>query len=108
MAGPRARFRWPEPTKDLHAGTPGDPDEFNPALAEADLRHVAATVERFNRYGIYTLLDMDQDVYNVNFRGEGAPDWAVCTDGVPIVPTGGRWSNNSRTRSSNGGPSLLE
>ena len=29
-----------------------------------------------------------------NFRGEGAPDWAVCTDNVPIVPKGGRWSNN--------------
>ena len=47
-----------------------------------------------SRYGIYTLLDMHQDVYNKNFRGEGAPDWAVCTDGVPIVASGGRWSNN--------------
>ena len=35
-------------------------------------------------YGIYTLLDMHQDVYNQNFRGEGAPDWAVCTDNVPM------------------------
>ena len=46
------------------------------------------------QYGIYTLLDMHQDVYNQNFRGEGAPDWAVCTNNVPIVPKGGRWSNN--------------
>ena len=63
-------------------------------MAEAYLRHVAATVKLLSRYGIYTLLDMHQDVYNQSFRGEGAPDWAVCTDGVPIVPTGGRWSNN--------------
>ena len=55
---------------------------------------MAATVKLLSRYGIYTLLDMHQDVYNRSFRGEGAPDWAVCTDGVPIVPKGGRWSNN--------------
>ena len=29
---------------------------------------------------------MHQDVYNQNFRGEGAPNWAVCTNNVPIVP----------------------
>ena len=75
-------------------GTPGDPHEFNRAVAGAYLEHVAATVKLLSRYGIYTLLDMHQDVYNQSFRGEGAPDWAVCTDGVPIVPTGGRWSNN--------------
>ena len=56
--------------------------------------HVAATVKLLAQYGIYTLLDMHQDVYNQNFRGEGAPDWAVCTNNVPIVPEGGRWSNN--------------
>ena len=33
-----------------------------------------------------TLLDMHQDVYDKLFRGEGAPEWAVCTDNVPIVP----------------------
>ena len=75
-------------------GTPGDPDEFNAAIARQYLAHVAATVNLLSRYGIYTLLDMHQDVYNRSFRGEGAPDWAVCTDGVPIVPRGGRWSNN--------------
>ncbi len=75
-------------------GAPGNAHEWNKAVAESYLNHVAATVKLLSRYGIYTLLDMHQDVYNQNFRGEGAPDWAVCTDDVPIVPRGGRWSNN--------------
>jgi endoglycosylceramidase len=75
-------------------GAPGKPTEFNRAVALRYLSHVAATVKLLARFGIYTLLDMHQDVYNQNFRGEGAPNWAVCTDNVPIVPLGGRWSNN--------------
>ena len=75
-------------------GSPGNPHEFNRAIAMAYLRHVAATVKLLSHYGIYTLLDMHQDVYSLNFRGEGAPAWAVCTDNQPIVPNGGRWSNN--------------
>jgi endoglycosylceramidase len=75
-------------------GAPGNAHEWNRAVAEAYLSHVAATVKLLARYGIYTLLDMHQDVYNQNFRGEGAPNWAVCTNNVPIVPKGGRWSNN--------------
>jgi endoglycosylceramidase len=80
--------------------TPGTPEttgavgEWNQTVAEQYLGHVAATVKLLARYGIYTLLDMHQDVYNQNFRGEGAPDWAVCTNNVPIVPKAGRWSNN--------------
>ncbi len=80
--------------------TPGTPEataavhEWNQTVAEQYLSHVAATVTLLAQYGIYTLLDMHQDVYNENFRGEGAPDWAVCTNNVPIVPKGGRWSNN--------------
>jgi endoglycosylceramidase len=75
-------------------GAPGNAHEWNKAIAEQYLSHVAATVKLLAHYGIYTLLDMHQDVYNQNFRGEGAPNWAVCTDNVPIVPKGGRWSNN--------------
>jgi endoglycosylceramidase len=75
-------------------GAPGNAHEWNKVVAEQYLSHVAATVKLLARYGIYTLLDMHQDVYNQNFRGEGAPNWAVCTDNVPIVPKGGRWSNN--------------
>lgn len=84
----------PNQPKVCTTGTPGDPHEFNQAVAAEYLAHVAATVNLLAKYGIYTLLDMHQDVYNHLFRGEGAPDWAVCTNNVPIVPTGGRWSNN--------------
>ena len=35
---------------------------------------------------------MHQDVYNEMFDGEGAPSWAVCTNGVPSVDPPGRWS----------------
>ena len=52
-------------------GSPGNANEWNRAVAERYLSHVAATVALLARYGIYTLLDMHQDVYNQNFRGEG-------------------------------------
>ncbi len=86
--------RGPNQPKVCTPGPPGNAHEFNRAVAERYLSHVAATVKLLARYGIYTLLDMHQDVYNQNFRGEGAPNWAVCTNNVPIVPKGGRWSNN--------------
>ena len=45
-------------------------------------------------YGIYTLLDMHQDVLSDKFCGEGIPDWAVDTGSelwekkrVPVKPT---------------------
>jgi endoglycosylceramidase len=84
----------PNQPKVCTPGPPGNAHEFNRAVAERYLSHVAATVKLLARYGIYTLIDMHQDVYNQNFRGEGAPNWAVCTNNVPIVPKGGRWSNN--------------
>jgi endoglycosylceramidase len=84
----------PNQPKICTPGTPGNPHEFNQAVADAYLAHVKATVDLLARHGIYTLLDMHQDVYDKLFRGEGAPEWAVCTDNVPIVPKGGRWSNN--------------
>ena len=58
------------------------------------LRHIRATVELLGSFHIYTILDMHQDVYGAAFRGEGAPNWAVCTNGDPIVPIAGRWSKN--------------
>ena len=35
---------------------------------------------------------MHQDVYSEKFEGEGAPNWAVCTNGVPSADPPGRWS----------------
>ena len=84
----------PNQPKICTKGSPTDPHEYNRAIAMRYLKHVAATVKLLSRYGIYTLLDMHQDVYSSKFRGEGAPNWAVCTDNQPIVPSPGRWSNN--------------
>jgi endoglycosylceramidase len=77
--------------------TSGHPDrlrEMNRSLAMAYLARVARTVDMLGRHHIYTILDMHQDVYNQAFDGEGAPSWAVCTDGIPPVPIPGRWSRN--------------
>ncbi len=75
-------------------GAPANPHMYSAATVRAYLAKVAAVVDLLGRYGIYTLLDMHQDVYNSLYRGEGAPAWAVCTDGLPIVALGGRWSQN--------------
>ncbi len=74
-------------------GTPGDPHQFNASVASAYLARVAKTVDLLGKYHIYTLLDMHEDVYSSEFGGEGAPAWAVCTDGHPIGTLPGRWSN---------------
>lgn len=75
-------------------GPPGNPHMFDLAVADAYLKRVAQTVDLLARHHIYTLLDMHQDVYSQAFDGEGAPAWAVCTDGEPIVTATGRWSRN--------------
>lgn len=73
-------------------GRPGNPHQFNQSVLDRYLHRLRETVELLGRYHIYTILDMHQDVYNEMFDGEGAPDWAVCTDGVPSVDPPGRWS----------------
>jgi endoglycosylceramidase len=75
-------------------GRPGNPHEFQASVARRYLANVAKTVDLLGHYGVYTLLDMHQDVYSHLFLGEGAPNWAVCTDDRPVVPVGGRWSQN--------------
>jgi len=69
-------------------GTPraSGPNQFNPSVFNAYLTSLDATVSLLGRYGISSLIDMHQDVYNEVFGGEGAPDWAVCTDGVQPKP----------------------
>lgn len=74
-------------------GPPQNPHQFNQAVAKAYLAKVARTVDLLGRYHIYTLLDMHEDVYSSLFGGEGAPPWAVCTNGLPIRRLPGRWSN---------------
>ena len=61
-------------------------------MFDSYLAQLWTTVDLLGRFHIYTILDMHQDVYNEMFDGEGAPNWAVCTDGVPNVDPPGRWS----------------
>jgi len=50
------------------------------------LARIAATVNLLGSYGIVSLLDFHQDMYNEEFQGEGAPDWAVDTNGLLAFP----------------------
>ncbi len=73
-------------------GKPGNPRQFSQAVLTRYIGHLRTTVNLLSRFHIYTILDMHQDVYNEMFGGEGAPSWAVCTDGVASVDPPGRWS----------------
>ncbi len=73
-------------------GKPRDPHQFNQGVLDRYLSRVKETVDLLGGYHIYTLLDMHQDVYSEMFDGEGAPNWAVCTNGVASVDSPGRWS----------------
>ena len=52
--------------------TPG-PDQFNAKVFGAYMDRLETTVALLARYGISSLIDMHQDVYNEVFGGEGAP-----------------------------------
>lgn len=73
-------------------GTPQDPEQWNQTHLNSYLSNLRKTINVLARFHIYTILDMHQDVYNEYFDGEGAPDWAVCTNGVASVNPPGRWS----------------
>ncbi len=79
-------------------GAPTNPHQFNQGVFARYVDRLKATVELLGRFHIYTILDMHQDVYNEQFDGEGAPNWAVCTDGAPNVDPPGRWSRELRHR----------
>ena len=78
-------------------GATTDPHQFDAAVTRDYLSHIAQTVNLLGQYHIYTILDMHQDLYSQVFGGEGAPSWAVCTNGLPVVRAPGRWSNTYRT-----------
>ena len=70
--------------------------QFDSSTFDAYLSRLDATIALLARYGVYSLLDMHQDVYNEAFVGEGTPNWAVCTDGITPKPKRGvpDWSVN--------------
>jgi endoglycosylceramidase len=54
----------------------------------AYLNSIEQTVQTLGNHGIYSIIDFHQDAYSTAFGGEGAPDWAVQTDGAanPSLP----------------------
>ncbi len=83
---------------------PSESSEFVPSTFDAYLQRLDGTIALLARYGIFSLLDMHQDVYSSAFAGEGAPDWAVCTDGASPQPQRNvpDWSVNLQ------GPGVIE
>ena len=61
-----------------------DPGVFNTTYLDS----IESTVHTLGSHGIYSIIDFHQDAYSTAFGGEGAPDWAVQTDGVanPSLP----------------------
>ncbi len=74
---------------------------------ESYLKSIDKIFELAEKYGVYILLDMHQDLYSGNGGksvGDGAPEWAVITDGAkPRMPIFvwadgylmGKWVRNS-------------
>jgi endoglycosylceramidase len=62
-----------------------EPGKFD----DAYLRNIAGTVALLRQYGIRSLLDFHQDLYNEKFQGEGLPSWMIDDDGLPVVPKAG-------------------
>ena len=80
-----------DPIDDPSICTPGKPrsagpDQFDAKVFDGYVSRLESTVSMLARYGISSLIDMHQDVYNEAFGGEGAPNWAVCTDGISPRP----------------------
>ena len=60
--------------------------QFDAKVFNAYVDRLEATVPSWPATGSTPCIDMHQDVYNEVFGGEGAPDWAVCTDGITPRP----------------------
>ncbi len=52
-------------------------------IDQAYLASIASTVNVLARHGIYALLDFHQDGYGPATHGNGMPEWATLTDGLP-------------------------
>lgn len=53
---------------------------------EEYLDEVEAWLDDYAAQGIHVVLDMHQDIYGWAVGGNGAPDWAVVTDGLEVQP----------------------
>ncbi|BBZ21959.1 cellulase family glycosylhydrolase [Mycolicibacter hiberniae] len=60
-----------------------------PGVIDYDyLASIENTVEILGRYNIVAILDMHQDLYGGAFGGDGAPEWATFTGGLPNFDVG--------------------
>ncbi|CAN5251823.1 hypothetical protein BH24ACT23_BH24ACT23_05180 [soil metagenome] len=55
-----------------------------PRYRNSYLDSIARTERKLARNGMFTLLDVHQDLYNERFQGEGFPDWAVVGDAATL------------------------
>ncbi len=63
----------------IWAGVEPEPGVYS----EAYLNSIKQTVQILADAGISSIVDFHQDLYSVVLHGEGAPAWAVQTDGLP-------------------------
>ena len=85
LEGARAGHRPDQRPRHLHArDAPGHrvPTSSTQPCSTPTWRASRPPSRCWPSYGISSLIDMHQDVYNEAFGGEGAPNWAVCTDGI--------------------------
>lgn len=62
----------------IWAGVEPQPGEFDQAYLDS----IEQTVQTLANHNIHVILDFHQDLYNEEFQGEGAPDWAVQDGGL--------------------------
>jgi endoglycosylceramidase len=60
---------------------------------EAYLDRLGDRLDWYAEAGVFAVLDMHQDVYSAFFCCDGAPEWAVRTDGIPFEPRDVWWMN---------------
>ncbi len=58
------------------------------------LDRLAAIIDLCEKYEIYVFLDMHQDLFSSVTNGDGAPGWAVDTDGITSTPTKFVWAED--------------
>jgi endoglycosylceramidase len=72
----RLGVMWPGVTP-----TPPTPQHPNNNINATYLSAIAAIVNNARAHGIYSLLDLHQDLFARRYCGEGAPDWALSNEG---------------------------
>lgn len=60
---------------------------------EAYLDRLGERLDWYAEAGVFVILDMHQDVYSSVFCCDGAPEWAVRSDGIAFEPRDVWWAN---------------